>query len=177
VGDEGFQRRVQLLRDAWMERRELQGMAGLHDFEAQFALLATLYGWAATAVSDIRSVYENELDVRISGPPDADGPRPSFCVTLAETHSVVLELEDRRSTAGPRWFISMTVGADGAGVPAGPERRNGLWTRNRLEEILLSVLGSYERALSEGTRRDLIAGLRTRRSFSAVEHAPRDAGG
>src|SRR4029079_1441522 len=127
--------------------------------------------------SDIRSVYEDELEVRISGPPDADEPSLSFCVSLDETHRVVLQLGDRPRTSRPRLFISMTVGADGAGVPAGPERRNGLWTRNRLEEILLSVLGSYERALSEGTRRDLIAGLRTRRSCSAVEHAPRDAGG
>jgi hypothetical protein len=37
-------------------------------------------------------------------------------------------------------------------VTAGPERRNGQWTRGRVEDILLSVLGAYERAASEQTR-------------------------
>jgi len=35
-------------------------------------------------------------------------------------------------------------------VAAGPERRYGQWTRARLEDLLLSLLGAYERARSEG---------------------------
>ena len=41
------------------------------------------------------------------------------------------------------------IGGGGA-IAAGPERRNGQWTRGRLEELLLSVLGAYERASVAG---------------------------
>ena len=75
-------------------------------------------------------------------------------------------LTERRRMGGTRWFVAVSVGSGGPGgsiTPAGPERKNGQWTRSRLEDILLSVLGAYERAHSEGGRPgSLGGGLRAR---------------
>ncbi|HMO54335.1 MAG TPA: hypothetical protein PJ994_07520 [Tepidiformaceae bacterium] len=155
MSGESFERRVEILRDSWAERRQLKGLASVHDFESQFALLNTLHGWAEAAATDIRKVYGESLMVTISSIPGRDDSVPAFAVTIGHSHTVTFVLTERRRMNGSRWFISVTVGAGGPGgalVAAGPERRNGQWTRGRLEDILLSVLGAYERALSDGSK-------------------------
>ena len=65
---------------------------------------------------------------------------------------VTFSLAERRRMGGSRWFIAVSVataGPGGSAVAAGPERRNGQWTRGRLEEVLLSVLGAYERSVAD----------------------------
>jgi hypothetical protein len=42
-----------------------------------------------------------------------------------------------------------TGGPRGTSIAAGPERRNGQWTRARVEDLLLSLLGAYERDRSD----------------------------
>ncbi|MEO8540814.1 MAG: hypothetical protein ABI577_13825 [bacterium] len=161
---ESFQRRVELLRDSWAERRQLKGLASVHDFESQLSLLSTLHSWAEDATADVLAVYGNTLTMNVSPPPDGKSTSQAFSVTLGESYTVTFSLTERRRMGGSRWFISVTVGAGGPGgsiVAAGPERRNGQWTRGRLEDILLSVLGAYERALSEGGKPHSV-GLRAR---------------
>lgn len=153
MGGENFQRRVELLRDTWAERRQLRGLAGVHDFESQLALLRTLHGWAEQAMGDIVRVYDHKISTAVSPLPDGASPSPGFAVTIGGNFTATFILAERRRMAGARWFISVTVNSGGPGgsiVAAGPERRNGQWTRNRMEDILLSVLGAYERSLSEG---------------------------
>jgi hypothetical protein len=168
VSGETFQRRVELLRDSWSERRQLGGLAGVHDFDSQFRLLLTLHGWARDATAVIERVYGPELSVSVSPAPAAGAAGPAFTVTLGENHTVSFLLTERRRVGGTRWHISVTVGSGGPGgaiVAAGPERRNGQWTRGRLEDILLSVLGAYERSVSESGRPGSQgSGLRARRA-------------
>ena len=165
MNGDSFQRRVELLRDSWAERRQLKGLAAVHDFESQLSLLGTLHGWAEAAVADILSVYGNNLIITVSPEPVAESTSQAFSVTLGEAYTVTFSLTERRRMGGSRWFISVTVGAGGPGgaiVAAGPERRNGQWTRGRLEDILLSVLGAYERSISETGKPSITAGLRAR---------------
>lgn len=160
MSGDSFQRRVELLRDSWAERRQLKGLASVHDFDSQLRLLRALHGWAEDAIADIGAVYGAALSVNVSPAPSASGANPSFTVTMAENYTVTFLLNERRRAGAARWFVSVTVGAGGPGgsiVAAGPERRNGQWTRGRLEDILLSVLGAYERSLSEGGRAGNIA--------------------
>lgn len=165
MSGESFQRRVELLRDSWAERRQLKGLASVHDFDSQLRLLRALHGWAEEATQEIASVYEGALAASVS-PAPAPGPSPAFTVTLAENYTVTFLLNERRRAGSARWSVSVMVGAGGPGgsiVAAGPERRNGQWTRGRLEDILLSVLGAYERNVSEGGRGgSLGASLRAR---------------
>jgi hypothetical protein len=152
MSGESFERRVETLRNSWAERRQLKGLASVHDLESQFSLLTTLHSWAETAAADIRKVYGESLAIAVSPLPRKEDVAPAFTVTLGNSYTVTFVLTERRRMAGTRWFVSVTVGAGGPGggiVAAGPERRNGQWTRGRLEDILLSVLGAYERALSE----------------------------
>ncbi|MCX7618345.1 hypothetical protein [Tepidiforma sp.] len=149
---EPFRRRVEQLRDAWAERRALRGIAGAHDRASQAALLRTLHGWAAEAAADIRAVYGAALPVQVSPLPPGE-EAAAFTVSVARDYTLTFALVERRRMGGPRWHIAVTLstaGPRGAAVAAGPERRNGQWTRARLEDLLLSLLGAYERDRSEG---------------------------
>lgn len=150
---ESFQRRVSVLRDSWAERRALKGLGSTGDFDSQYGLLLTLYRWADEATADIRNVYGDSLAVNISPTPERDGSAPAFVITLGDNYTVTFVLSERTRMGSPRWSIAVTLGAGGPGgsiAAAGPDRRNSQWTRGRLEDILLSVLGAYERAVSEG---------------------------
>ena len=151
MSGESFQRRVAFLRDTWAERRHLKRVAGATDFESQFTLLELLYGWAETAASDVRAVYRNELPVTLTPPPLANGLQV-FSVTVGHNYTVTFALTRRQRAGGTTWTIVVTLGADGANTAAGPERRNGQWTRARLEDLLLLLLGAYERAASGGAK-------------------------
>lgn len=164
MSGESFQRRVEFLRDTWAERRQLKGLASIHDFDSQFSLLQTLHSWATSAVRDVTEVYGDALGAGVSPAPDAASPNPGFSVTIGNQFTVTFALDQRLRPAGSRWFISVSVSSGGPGgsIAAGPERRNGQWTRARLEDILLSVLGAHERSLSEGGKPVNMSGLRAR---------------
>lgn len=151
MSGETFQRRVAMLRDTWAERRHLKETAGAHDFASQLALLQTIYGWVEGATADIHAVYGDELPLSLSAAPAASGPH-GFSVTVAESSTVSFALSGRRRASGPTWSITVTVGSGGPLAAAGPDRRNGRWTKARLEDVLLGVLGAYERTMSERLR-------------------------
>lgn len=144
----------------------MKDFASVHDFESQLELLRTLHSWAESAARDIRTVYGPAIAVGVSGVPAAGVSNPAFSLTVSGNYAVTFALHERRRLDAPRWFISVTVssgGPSGAIVAAGPERRNGQWTRARLEDVLLSVLGAYERSTSEGAKTGKPgAGLRAR---------------
>ena len=155
TGGDSFVRRVEILRDSWAERRQLKGLTSVHDRESQFALLQTLHRWSEAAADDIRKVYGDALPVTVSPVPAITDPTAAFAVTIGNSHTVSFLLTERRRLSGSRWYVSVTVGTGGPGgslVAAGPERRNGQWTRGRLEDILLSILGAYERSASENSQ-------------------------
>ena len=147
---ESFLGRVQALRQSWVERRQMKGLTSAHDFASQYQLLLTLHGWANQNVGDVRAVYGPELRAVLSPAPGLEEGPPAFCVTFAEAYRVTFALTERRRLGAAHWFISVnTAGPRGGAVAAGPERRNGHWTRSRMEEVLLSVLGAYERSLAD----------------------------
>jgi len=149
---ESFASRVQSLRESWIERRQVKGMASVHDFDSQFRLLLTLHGWAEQCVADIHEVYGPDMDATVSPEPQPNGRSAAFNVVIAGSHSVTFSLSERRRMGGSHWFTAVSVASAGPGggvVAAGPERRNGQWTRGRLEEVLLSVMGAYERSIAD----------------------------
>lgn len=162
---ESFVQRVQSLRDAWSERREIKGLAGAHDFESQFRLLVTLHNWASEAVGEIETVYGDAVHIALSPPPVQDPYGTAFSVFVASQFTLTFGLTERHRLGGSRWSVSVSLGSTGIGgsaVAAGPERRNGHWTRGRLEDLLLSVLGAWERAQSEGDQAPTGERLRAR---------------
>lgn len=153
TGHENFRRRVAQLRDSWEERRALKGFAGASDFNSQYTLLTTIYRWVEEAVADIRDVYGDTLAVNLGPEPNPGGPPPAFALTLGDATTLTFAMVERTRSDSPRWAIAVTIGTGGpagAVVAAGPERRSAQWTRARVEDILLSVLGAHERAASEG---------------------------
>ncbi len=80
-------------------------------------------------------------------------PAPAFALTLGDATTLTFAMVERTRVESSRWAIAVTIGTGGPGgtvVAAGPERRSAQWTRARVEDILLSVLGAHERAASEG---------------------------
>lgn len=155
MGGRSFVDRVEVLRDAWLERRELRDLSASHDFDSQFRLLSTIYSWAVGAVTDIQTVYGDSLTVLLSPPPGASDDAPAFTVSLADRCLVTFSASERRRAGASRWSIAVSISAGRGGTvdAAGPDRRTGSWTRGRLEDVLLSVLGAYERSLTEEARR------------------------
>ena len=158
---EPFARRVQTLRDAWVERRQTQSFASSHDFNSQYQLLLTLHRWALDAIREVHDVYGDSIWVELSPAPARASTAPAFSVGVAGTYSVNFALQERNIAGGEHWSVMARVISSAPRdlvVPAGPERRNGQWTRGRLEELLLSVLGAYERARTD--REMQVLGLR-----------------
>lgn len=155
MGGRSFVDRVEVLRDSWLERRELRDLSASHDFESQFRLLSTIYNWTASAVSDIQAVYGESLTVSLSPPPGATEGVPAFTVSLSDRCLVAFSASEKRRAGSSRWFIAVSISAGRGGTvdAAGPDRRTGSWTRGRLEDLLLSVLGAYERSVTEDARR------------------------
>lgn len=144
-----FAARVEALRDSWAERRELSGFVGAHDFATQFALLGTLHAWSLAAAAEVSHVYGDSVRITASGPPDRSQGCPAFSLTIEERFAVRFALAQRRRLGESLWYVGVTLtspGADREPSAAGPERRNGRWSRGRLEELLLALLSSYERA-------------------------------
>ncbi len=153
MSGESFSQRVQNLHDSWNERRQIKGIASAHDLESQFQLLITLHGWAEEAVAEIRNVYGEAIHISLGPAPARDPLGAAFSAFVGDSFTLTFSLIERRRMGGSRWFISVSVGSTGIGgapVAAGPERRNGQWTRGRLEELFLTILGTYERSHSEG---------------------------
>jgi len=145
-----FARRVQDLREAWSEHRQLRALAAAHDFDSQYQLLLLLHRWTCDAATDINRVYEDSLDAKVEASLEPGDREPGFSFIVAPGFSIALSLAQRPRSGTPHWFISVNLNAGpaGPGVPAGPRRRTGQWTRAQLEDLVLSVLGAYERATS-----------------------------
>lgn len=146
---EPFRLRVAALRAQWEERREVAGFAGRHDFASQFALLLTLHRWASQAIAAVVTVYGETLTITLSPGPD-ETTTPAFTLAIGEQFGAVATLVERRRSPAPQWGISVSVFSpqrDGAITTAGPERRAGQWSRSRIEELVLSLVGAYERSL------------------------------
>ncbi len=151
VKHDTFASRVQSLRDTWTERRQVGRLASAHDFDSQFRLLVTLHDWALAAVEDIVEIYGETPTVTVSPLPELGEETPAFSIIVDALHSLTLSLAERRRMGAPRWHLSISISAAGSAhstANAGPERRNGQWTRTRLEDLILSLLGAYERSLS-----------------------------
>lgn len=152
MATEPFADRVRALRDNWLERRHVRALASAHDFDSQYRLLCTLHEWAAQGTDDIRRVYGPSLPIRLSPPRRVEPREAAFSLVLGDSYVLSFALSERRRTSGSRWYIAVSIassGPSGSVVAAGPERRNGQWTRGRLEDLLLTVLGAYERSTAE----------------------------
>ena len=146
-----FAIRVQSLRDSWIERRQTGCLANAHDFDSQFRLLAVIHGWAVSAVEDVQAVYADGVAVTVGPFPERTEATPGFSIVVDSRHSLTVSLMERPRAGADRWHLRVWVSAAGAGTAsgqAGPSRLDGQWTRARLEELILSLLGAYERSQS-----------------------------
>lgn len=144
---EPFVSRVRALRESWDERRKVVRLAATHTFDSQFLLLLTLHEWACEAVADVRDVYGIQFAIDVGPAPERNQDPPSFSVVVAEVHALTLSITERRRGIEPSWHVTVSVEGELQAHAAGPDRRNGHWTRSRLEDVLLSVLGAYERSI------------------------------
>lgn len=147
---DSYRLRVAALRDSWAERRAIRRLGTATDFESQLAFLQAMHSWAADCIGTIVAVYGQPLAVLSPLPGATAGAVPAFTATIAGQYTAVFSLEQRGPATNRRWEIAATVSGT-------PEPRAGQrWTRARIEDTLLSLLGTYERSAA------MEAGLRGR---------------
>jgi len=138
-----FETRLQQLRDAWHERREIARL--VHDAGAgsQLELLQRIHTWAVDCATAITRIYGGALPVSVSPRPRGPGDA-SFIFSAAPGHRLVFSVAPR---TGGGWRVtahSLSGVAPGAAV--GPSRRDGSWTRARVEDLVLAQVAAVERS-------------------------------
>jgi hypothetical protein len=148
--DGRFVDRVSALHDAWAERRDVAHLARDHGYEAQTAILQRLHAWSRDLVADVGTVYGRELSLELSPISGEDVGQPGFSIVLNRRFGADFRLVRRSRQGEDAWHLAVSMRHAGpAGEPVmvvGPERRSGHWTRARLEDVVLSLLGAVERS-------------------------------
>ena len=141
-----FAPRVAELHSAWAERRALKEMAASHDFDAQFRLLGTLYGWAEQSCAAIREVYHDRPAVTLS-PSSRELLGRSFEIALDGTHALTVSLVERIEAHRRQWRVVASFNSQPRRTAATPQTvsRMPVWTRKAFEDLVLTVLDAYER--------------------------------
>ena len=142
--DGDFEHRLRQLREAWRERREVARLVHAADASSQLELLQTIHAWTSDCAATVGLVYGRELPIAVS-------PRPrgiddvSFVVSVAQAHRLVFSVVPR---AGGGWRISARnlSGGMSSATAVGPSRRDGSWTRSRVEELILAQVAAFERS-------------------------------
>jgi hypothetical protein len=150
-----FEARLRALRDSWNERRETLNPGGEHDLESRTQTLRMLRSWVEQCVPPINEIYESPIAVLgpVSGGMDS---LPSFTLRLHELYSIRFYIEERTTKLGTRFSVSAEARSPAGRLRAtsiGPDRRHGVWSRTRIENIILSLLSEYERDQLNALRR------------------------
>jgi hypothetical protein len=146
-----FEARLRSLRASWCERREIARFAHSADAPAQLELLQRIHAWCCDCVEAVGSVYGSDL-------PAATGARPSheeaaFALDFGGGRRLVFSLV-RRSSGGWRVGAQAFAGeSPSLAAPVGPGRRDGSWTRARVEDLVLAQVAAIERARGDGAPR------------------------
>jgi hypothetical protein len=143
-----FEARLRQLRQAWRERREVARLVHSGDAASQVELLQRIHSWAVDCVDAINRVYGSDLAVNLSPSPggDADG---SFVLTVAHSYRLAFSVVPR---SGGGWRIAarnLSGMAAGSATAVGPSRRDGSWTRARVEDLILAQVAAVERSRGE----------------------------
>lgn len=143
-----FAVRLRTIRETWDERRALIHAGTTRNFDSQFLLLREMHEWATEAVRDIREVYGRRFPISLGPAPDRDEFPPAFHVAIGEGQALMVSLREQRFGLESNWGVVMSM--HGQEIPHGshPRVRPGTWTRADLEDVLLSMLGSFERSRS-----------------------------
>lgn len=142
--------RLATLRDSWDERRQVAAVSNGAGFDAHFALLETIHGWLLDATAAVERVYGAAAGAALSPLPCPTDDPPGVVFSLATGYRATFRLERHGSSDRPRWTIEATLTTPGAAgdlsSPAGPGRRAGVWSRRRVEDVVLALAGAMERA-------------------------------
>lgn len=117
-------------------------------FETQFNHLLELHQWAREAVEDIRDVYGKRFPITLGPPPTRDQEPPAFLVLLAEMQTLIVAMTEHQQGGESVFSVAMSMHGNVLPLAAGTSSRPGHWTRSQFEDVLLSMLGTFERSRS-----------------------------
>jgi hypothetical protein len=140
-----FRERLEELRDTWNERREVRPLAAARDLDSQRALLGVLHRWCEDAAALIAEVYGDELAARVEALED---DQREFSASIGAAPALVFSLQERDGVGRGNWTVAVRFAEPATAVE--PQRRNGPWSRARLEQLLLSAIAAHERGRSAG---------------------------
>jgi hypothetical protein len=143
-----FEARLRQLRQAWRERREVARLVHSGDASSQVELLQRIHSWATDCVVAISRVYGPDLAVNLSPRPSGEADR-SFVLTVAHAHRLAFSVVPR---SGGGWRVAarnLSGMTPGSATAVGPSRRDGSWTRARVEDLILAQVAAVERSRGE----------------------------
>ena len=99
-------------------------------------------------VEDIRDVYGKRFPIALGPSPERDQDPPAFLVLIAEVQTLIVALTEQRYGGESVYSVAMSMHGNVLPQVTGPSGKPGHWTRLQLEDVLLSMLGTFERSRS-----------------------------
>lgn len=152
---EQFDVKIRALRQLWDEKRQTAQLSTGDEFASRFELLQLIHRWLEESLVAINRHYPDVPGTRLGPMPTADNATDGFTLTLFDTYVLRFRLLSRRGAVGQVWAVAGEAGNLGSRpmlTALGPTRRHGQWTRERIEQILLSILSQFERDRAEPGR-------------------------
>ncbi len=178
---EQFDGKIRALRQLWDEKRQTAQLSTGDEFATRFDLLRLIHRWLEESLVAIARHYGEAVGARLGPLPSPENATDGFTLTIFESYVLKFRLASRKGPVGEIWTVVGEAGNLGSRpmlTALGPTRRHGQWTRERIEQILLSILSQFERdryepdrAGSAHTRRAQLARL-TLPDFGAKRGAP-----
>lgn len=155
---EQFEVKIRALRQLWDEKRQTAQLSTGDEFASRLELLQLIHHWLDDSLEAINRYYGDVPGTRLGPVPGPDDATAGFTLTLFDQYMLRFRMVSRRGPAGQVWAVAGEAGNLGARpmlTALGPTRRHGQWTRERIEQILLSILSQFERdRLEQGQGRD-----------------------
>lgn len=141
MGNEDFRQRLSQLAESWEERRVSVTLGRRRVQPAQLELLGLIHGWAREALRDVVSVYGSTVKAALS--PLESGGGQTFRVEVGESHATFEVMLDGGHKDS--WRTTAVVRLSGEPAEKAHSHRPREWSRRRVEEIVLQMVGAFER--------------------------------
>jgi hypothetical protein len=146
-----FSEKLRAIHDSWAEARDTREIRRLRTAAAQAEMLALIHAWCVRLAAQMEEIYGSL--VRLSALNPYGSEDMGFDLAIGDDHQMAVSLQPgKASTSGsaPTWEVQIRLRypEEPAWVVATWGRRNQNWTRQRIEEVLLSLLSAFERSRS-----------------------------
>jgi hypothetical protein len=144
--------KVQEIHDSWAETRQTIDARRDRGRHGQATMLGYVFNWTAEAALDLARVYGDLIE--LTPEPDLAAAEPGFVLHVGPVHTMHVDLVPHPRSPS-EWLVRIRLSYpdEHSWVTVHWGRRHDNWTRERLEEVILSLLSAFERSRLPSPRR------------------------